>query len=280
MTMATILLADDDRDFIKLHKPQLEKADYKVITATNPEKARQIIESGQVDLAILDIHMRGSLKDLSGLEIARDTNRSIPKIIMTGKPTWNKAKMALEPPSGELPLAAAIVDKADGSEALLSAIRKVLKPRVFIIHGHDEGAKQSVARYIESLGLVAVILHEQPWGGLTIIENFEKHSNVNFAIALLTADDLGSSIKDGQEELMPRARQNVIFEMGFFIGKLGRSKVAALCKNDPVKGAIEKPSDYEGVSYISMDANEGWKMPLAHAIRKTGIDIDFNRIIP
>lgn len=280
MTIATILLADDDRDFLKLQKPKLEKADYTVITATTPEKARQIIESGIVDLAILDIHMRGghNKNDLSGLDVARQTSRSIPKIIMTGKPTWEKAVSALQAPRGELPLAVAVVNKADGSEELLNAIRKVLKSRVFISHGHDEGAKQAVARFIESLGLVAVILHEQEGGGDTIIENFEKHSNVSFALALLTPDDLGQ-LNNNEQGLQPRARQNVIFELGFFIGKLGRSKVVALYKSDPVRGPIEIPSNHQGVFYINMDAHEGWKLPLAREIKNTGIDIDLNRII-
>jgi predicted nucleotide-binding protein len=280
MTIATILLADDDRDFLNLQKPKLEKADYTVITATTPEKARKIIESGKVDLAILDIHMRGghSKNDLSGLDVARETSRSVPKIIMTGKPTWDKAVAVLQAAQDGLPLAVAAVNKAKGSDALLNAIRKVLKARIFISHGHDEGAKQSVARFIESLGLVAVILHEQEGGSETIIENFEKHSNVSFALALLTPDDLGQ-LNNNNQELKPRARQNVIFELGFFIGKLGRSKVAALYKSDPVRGPIEIPSDYQGVRYINMDAHEGWKLPLARGIKSTGIDIDLNRII-
>jgi predicted nucleotide-binding protein len=281
MTIATILLADDDRYFIRLQKPKLEKAGYTVITATTPETARKIIEAGQIDLAILDIHMRGghSKNDLSGLELAGETSSSVPIIIMTQHPTVKKAVRALEAARSGGAGAASFVDKAHASEELLKAIRKVLKARVFIIHGHDDGAKQSVARFIESLGLVAVILHEQTWGGRTVIENFEEHSNVGFAIALLTPDDLGNSIRDEQEGLNPRARQNVIFELGFFIGKLGRSKVAALYKSDPVRGPIEIPSDYHGVRYFNMDAHEGWKLPLAQEIKSTGIDIDLNRII-
>lgn len=278
MPIATILLADDDRYFLKIQKPKLEKAGYRVVTATTPEKAREIIEAGQVDLAILDLHMRGSDRDFSGLEVARETNRDVPKIILTGKASVKKAVAALEEVAGGHRAAATFVEKGRPDE-LLQKIRTVLKVRVFIIHGHDDGAKQSLARFIESLGFVAVILHEQKWAGRTVIENFERHANVGFAVALLTPDDLGSSIKDKSKTLKPRARQNVIFELGFFIGKLGRDRVVVLYKSHPERGNIEIPSDYHGIRYVDMDANEGWKLPLARDIKSAGIPVDLTRIL-
>lgn len=280
MPLATILLADDVRDFLKLQKPILEKAGYHVITATTPERARKIIESGQVDLAILDLHMRGGTteNDLSGLEVAKETNSAVPKIILTAEPTYEKAVLALGVAAGGQRAAATFIAK-DKPDDLLKAIRTVLKVRVFIIHGHDDGAKQSLARFIESLGLTAVILHEQTWGGRTVIENFERHANVGFAIALLTPDDLGQSISEKAPTLRPRARQNVIFELGFFIGKLGRDRVAVLYKSHPEKGHIEIPSDYQGIRYVDMDANEGWKLLLARDIKSAGIPIDPTRIL-
>ncbi|MBK8483496.1 MAG: nucleotide-binding protein [Saprospiraceae bacterium] len=94
---------------------------------------------------------------------------------------------------------------------------------IFIVHGHDDRSKIEVARTIEKLGLNPIILSEQPNEGQTIIEKFELHSNVGYAIVILTADDLGK-IKTEKDDKY-RARQNVILEMGYFIGKLGRSKV-------------------------------------------------------
>ena len=128
---------------------------------------------------------------------------------------------------------------------------------VFIIHGRDDGAKQTVARFLETLGLEPVILHEQADLGRTIIEKFEEHAQVGFAVALLMPDDVGS-FKGEETKLRPRARQNVIFEFGYFIGKLGRKRVCAL-----VKGDVEKPSDYDGVLYIPWDDSGGWKMSLS-----------------
>ena len=144
---------------------------------------------------------------------------------------------------------------------------------VFVIHGRDEGAKQTVARFLERLSLKPVILHEQPNEGRTIIEKFEDHAHVGFAVVLLTPDDVGS-LKEEKTNLKSRARQNVIFEFGYFIGKLGRKRVCAL-----VKGDVEKPSDYDGVLYIPLDDSDGWKMRLIRELKTAGFEVDANKAI-
>jgi predicted nucleotide-binding protein len=143
--------------------------------------------------------------------------------------------------------------------------------KVFIVHGHDNGAKQETARFIERLGLEAIILHEQVNQGKTIIEKIEENTNVGFAIVLYTPCDLGKAKDD--LDLKERARQNVIFEHGYLIGKLGRQRVSAL-----VKGNVEKPNDISGVVYIDMDNGGGWKVPLAREMKSVGYDIDMNKI--
>lgn len=147
----------------------------------------------------------------------------------------------------------------------------VLGNDVFIVHGRDEAAKEAVARFIEKLDLNPVILHEKPNKGRTIIEKFEDHSNVGFAVILMTPDDVGTSSSE-KGKLKPRARQNVIFELGFFVGKLGRNRVCALY----VEG-VEVPSDYEGVVFIKMKDN--WKINLAKEIKAAGINVDLNKAI-
>ena len=142
---------------------------------------------------------------------------------------------------------------------------------VFIIHGRDNEAKQTVARFLEKIDLKPVILHEQPDKGRTIIEKFEKHAQVRFAITLLTPDDVGA-LEGERSNLKPRARQNVIFEFGYFIGKLGRKRVCAL-----VQGDVEKPSDYDGVLYIPLDDSGGWKMEIIKEFKTAGFDVDANR---
>ena len=142
---------------------------------------------------------------------------------------------------------------------------------IFIVHGRDDAAKETVARFLDRLGLSPVILHEQPNQGRTIIEKFEHHAQVGFAIALLTPDDVGA-LQEDASNLKPRARQNVIFEFGYFIGRLGRERVCALTKGD-----IELPSDYDGVIYIPLDDSEGWKMKLVQEFKNAGLNVDANR---
>jgi predicted nucleotide-binding protein len=144
--------------------------------------------------------------------------------------------------------------------------------KVFVVHGHDEAAREGTARFLEKLGLEPVILHEQPNIGRTIIEKFEQHGDVAFVVVLLTNDDSGC-VRGNEAASRPRARQNVIFELGYFIGRLGRTHVAAL-----VKGEIEKPSDYDGVVYISMDEAGGWRLQLAREIRAVGLKVDFGNL--
>jgi len=143
--------------------------------------------------------------------------------------------------------------------------------KVFLVHGHDNEAKESAARFIERLGLEAVILHEQANRGRTIIEKLEHHVEACFVVVLLTPDDVGAARKVA-DSLQPRARQNVIFELGLFIGKLGRSRVCAL-----QKGAVELPSDYHGVLPVLMDEGGGWKAQLAEELKQAGCVININR---
>ena len=140
---------------------------------------------------------------------------------------------------------------------------------VFVIHGHDHGVKNTIARFLENLGLTATILHEQPDEGRTVIEKLEHYAN-GFAVALLTPDDVGGT---DEHNLKPRARQNVILEMGYFAGKLGRQRVRAL-KSE----GVEVPSDFSGVLYIALDDSEMWKMSLIRELKGAGFDIDANRI--
>lgn len=129
--------------------------------------------------------------------------------------------------------------------------------KIFIVHGHDNEAKEMVARFVIKMGLNPIILHEQANAGRTIIEKFEVYADVPFAIVLLTPDDVGADARQ-PDNLQPRARQNVIIELGYFIGKLGRGAVCALHK-----AKVEIPSDIQGVVYITLDEEGGWQRKLA-----------------
>lgn len=152
--------------------------------------------------------------------------------------------------------------------------RNVMSNKVFIVHGHDETAKLDMARTLEKLGFEAIILHEQPDAGRTIIEKFEDYADVNFAVVLYTECDLGRAKEEPEGSEKYRARQNVVLEHGFFIGRLGRDHVCAL-----VKGNVETPGDLSGVVYVPMDKAGAWKMSLAKNMKAAGLSVDTNKFI-
>lgn len=166
--------------------------------------------------------------------------------------------------------------EANGVGASNRTARKAAKPssrRIFVVHGHDDGLKETVARFLAKLGLEPVILHEQPNRGQTVIEKFEEHSDVAFAVVLFTPDDVGYPAGK-TEESKPRARQNVVLELGFFMAALGRERVCVLYKS-----GVEVPSDYSGVLYEELDDKGAWRFRLAVEIQAAGVEVDLNNAV-
>jgi len=163
----------------------------------------------------------------------------------------------------------------DFSEEQLQSVRNLLKlmtgkatfDKVFIVHGHE--GRDEVARYITSLNITPIILSEQPNSGRTVIEKFKAYSAVDFAVILYTPDDLGS-VKTAPDKLVPRARQNVVFEHGYFTAKLGRENVLVLLKNGTDKTKLEKEGDTDGIVYVPFDEYGGWKEKLKEALKLSG----------
>ena len=149
---------------------------------------------------------------------------------------------------------------------------KKMSNKVFIVHGHDNEAIQEMARTLEKADFEAIVLREQPDGGLTIIEKIEQYSDVDFAVVLYTQCDLGRTKGVPAEQERYRARQNVVFEHGYLIGKLGRDHVCAV-----VKGDVETPGDISGVVYVPMDEHGAWKMRLARNMQDIGLPVDMNK---
>ena len=146
---------------------------------------------------------------------------------------------------------------------------------VFLVHGRDERWVQEVARFVEKFGLKITILREQPNQGRTVIEKFEDvAADIGFAILLLTGDDRGGFADAAPKVFSPRARQNVILELGFFLGRLRRSHVCALYER-----GVEIPSDYSGVLFVPIDESGGWRLLLAREMKAAGLPIDMNRAI-
>jgi hypothetical protein len=141
--------------------------------------------------------------------------------------------------------------------------------KIFIVHGHGGEPREAVARFLERLGFEPIILHEQANQGKTIIEKFEAHADVGFAVVLLTPDDVGGAAEGKQYR---RARQNVILELGYFIGRLTRARVCAMKAGD-----LELPSDILGIVWTPFDP--GWKQALAKELQAAEYNIDWNEVM-
>jgi predicted nucleotide-binding protein len=146
--------------------------------------------------------------------------------------------------------------------------------RIFLVHGRDNQYLHETARFLEKLGPKVIILREKPNKGRTIIEKFEKYADVGYAVVLLTPDDRGGTAKTAYKNQKPRARQNVIFELGYFIARLGRDNVCALYR----KG-VELPSDYSGILYLELDEKGSWKLELARELTAADITVDMNKAL-
>jgi len=140
-----------------------------------------------------------------------------------------------------------------------------LSREIFVVHGHDDGMRETVARFLETKNFTAIILHEKASGGDTLIEKFERHSGVGYAVVLFSPDDYGAAMGSPTKS---RARQNVIFELGFFMGKLGRGRVCVLIKDD-----VEEPSDIDGIVYIDFDTRGAWKLDLVKELEHVGFTV-------
>ena len=151
---------------------------------------------------------------------------------------------------------------------LVFSCQRALSRQIFVVHGHDHDARNELSHFLRALGLKPIILDHQPNEGNTVIEKFEQHTRrVSVAIGLLTRDDVGYP-KDLPQQAKPRARQNVVFELGFFIGKLGRRRVIAIRDGD-----VEIPSDYQGIVYISRDIEVDWRLRLIQELEAVGVPI-------
>lgn len=144
--------------------------------------------------------------------------------------------------------------------------------KVFIVHGHDDDAIKDVKLLLHELDIKPIVLREQPDGSNTIIEKIEKYTDVTFAVVLYTPCDEGYP-KEQKSQKRFRARQNVVFEHGYLMGKIGRSHVCPL-----VKGDVETPGDISGVVYTPMNSDGKWKHKVAQELEYAGFEIDRSQI--
>lgn len=145
---------------------------------------------------------------------------------------------------------------------------------IFVVHGHDDARKHELVRLLDrTTPLNAVVLHEQPNRGATVLEKLELHAgDAAFAVVLLTADDEGRA-NEGGAALESRARQNVVFELGIFFGLLARQRVAVLYEE-----GVELPSDLAGLIYIPLDGSGAWRLALLKELEAAGTVVDRTKI--
>lgn len=142
--------------------------------------------------------------------------------------------------------------------------------KVFIVHGHDGELKEKVARRLEQQGIEAIILSEQVNRGRTIIEKLEAYSDVNVAIILFTQDDLGVAKEEKGNEKY-RARQNVVFEAGYFMGYWGRENIIMIADEN-----VEIPGDLSGMVYTTRDS---WEFEMLKELNAAGMKVNMNKLL-
>jgi predicted nucleotide-binding protein len=258
----TILIADDDLFYIMDLVDSMENEGYQVITAeTGSEVIKKVRNRrGAVDVAILDIMMRWDKSApasesgrATGLAVARRLKNLYPNISLVGFSVLNDLSIKnwfKRNGSGYL-------NKPVAARELLDVIYRALykrarrKPKCFIVHGTDEKALKELKQFLRTdLGITeSIVLREQPSLGRTIIEKFEDNAiAADLAFVLLTPDDIVSSEKNHQNTSR-RARQNVIFELGYFYAQMQRKRGRVILL---YKGNLELPSDISGIVYINI----------------------------
>ncbi|WP_394835000.1 nucleotide-binding protein [Pendulispora rubella] len=162
---------------------------------------------------------------------------------------------------------------AQPSAAVKPALSTKDPDHVFLVHGHDTSALHETARFLQLVGLTPIVLSEQASRGQTVIEKFEEHAGrAPYAVVLMTPDDRGGPVSATFEQQNLRARQNVIFELGYFVGALGRKHVCAL-----YKVGTEIPSDFSGVVYVAIEGD--WRLQLARELKSVFASVDLNNAL-
>jgi CheY-like chemotaxis protein len=269
-----VLVVDDDAMFREAVEIRLKQEGYEVHTAAGEEEGRLKLAMEGLDLAIVDLRLRDDdPQDFGGLEVVSEAPH-IPKIVVTRHSVPLLEFYAELERRGVQPRMLQLVPKGGkdgGVGKLVQACRKNLVPRVFIAHGHDREWRDRVRDYVvQQLGLRAFILANEPSGGETIIEQLEREADrMQFAIVLLTGDDRGYP-GEKREETEVRARQNVIFELGYLAAKLGRDRLVML-----VGSGVAMPSNIGGMRYVTLDGD--WRDKLNSELRRTGIELHLYR---
>jgi len=192
----------------------------------------------------------------SGSEFTKPEKAKLREITNASNSLLHKVKLLLSPPKSDTRMN-----------------NQVRSNKIFVVHGHDNEMKLDVAQTLQQLDLAPIILHEKPNRGQTIIEKISDYANVSFAVVLVSPDDLAYPEQKTTDEAKYRANQNVIFELGYFLGRLGKQNVIAIYRK---KKNFEIPNDYNGVLWI--EYKNGWYFKLITELQACNFDVDANKL--
>jgi predicted nucleotide-binding protein len=226
-----------------------------------PEEWRALLESTDFSGEWLD-------KGTNGLHFRLRTGPTIVRwqtgtVVVQGKePTRSEIEDTLR----------ALIDPPHATAASTSSAKK--SSQIFVVHGHDKKSRDELELALRRLGLEPFILMNSSGGGKTIIEALEGHIgrdySSSFGIVLMTPDDRGYAIADGESKIEPRPRQNVVLETGMLLASLTRQRMALL-----VKGHLELPSDLNGVLYLGFNEHIREVLPkLVTQLKEAGIPVN------
>jgi predicted nucleotide-binding protein len=174
------------------------------------------------------------------------------------------------------------------TEKFLSSTQKAVTPnqpakpvlgvgrRVFVVCGTDSEMKKAVTDALTKLRLVPVVMCEEPSQGRKIVERFADYADVGFAVVLLSPDDFAYSAEESPSKRKLRPRQDVVFELGFLLGKLGKDKVLVFYREHENFGS---PTEFEGLKVVAFDNRDSWKLALIRELTNCGYSVEADRIL-
>jgi predicted nucleotide-binding protein len=162
------------------------------------------------------------------------------------------------------------------NKSTISALRN-LSRRIIVVCGADDEMKQALTEALTKLSLIPLVMCEEPSQGKKIVENFNRdYADVTFAVVLLSPDDFAYAKNEAATKRKLRPQQDVVFELGFLLGKLGKGNVLIFfreCQN------FEIPTDFEGIKVTAFDDRDSWKLALIREVSNCGLAVDGDRIL-
>lgn len=288
------MIADE---ITKLHGNSIEKIKESILFLL-PEKASHLPKIGKVhkleDLKYLQderTHLIQQAECIIAIGGGKGTSDCIQKAILINKPVFvvskiecnatkvwkqrSKAYHYLEP--GDTVFTEDLNTSPESFfQSVFSILQKVTEAsepsrKIFIVHGREHQERDKLVSILDKLDFYPIVLENETYNGLTIIEKLEKNiSSVGFGFILYTPDDLGRFKTETEK---PRARQNVIFEHGYLFGKLGRNRTCALVKDE-----VEFPSDLEGLMHEKYSDLEHESIKIVKVLKAAGYKVDSDKI--